>query len=141
MSLKVLVTSFSYKYGAGIPQDPSEHGGGFVFDCRCLPNPGRGGRNTDKTGLDANVREELEASQAVRKYFESTWEIIELALSNYLERGFDHLMISFGCTGGQHRSVYFTDLVGKRLAKNASLDVEIVHQSLAEKGLIPGDNA
>ncbi len=106
-TLTVRVQSFSYK--KAIPNDPSPNGGGFVFDCRALPNPGRDPKFKTFTGKDACVQEYLDQYPAVETFKEHVFAIVDQSIDNYLERHFDHLMVSFGCTGGQHRSVYFAE--------------------------------
>ncbi len=103
--LKVSINSFSYKK-AGIPIDTTENGGGFSFDCRALPNPGRIDEYKKMSGLQKPVSDYLEVKTEVQDFLESAYAIIDISMDNYLQRGFSHLQINFGCTGGQHRSVY-----------------------------------
>lgn len=139
--LKVEITSFSFK--APLPPhlfslEGERHGGGFVFDCRSLPNPGRLETFKVKTGLDADVCTYLEAAQEVTAFRENSFNLVENAVRNFLERGFSFMNVSFGCTGGQHRSVFFTELLGKHLTTHFPLEVKtvIIHHSLKEKGFI-----
>jgi aminoglycoside/choline kinase family phosphotransferase len=112
-TLTVKIASFSYKQEH--PVDDTGNGGGFVFDVRCLPNPGREERFKQLTGMDAPVIEYLEHQESVHQYFASVRSLVDMAVSNYLRRGFASLTVSFGCTGGQHRSVYLAEQLAKHL--------------------------
>ena len=103
--LKIEIHSFSYKKG-GIPKDVTENGGGFVFDCRGILNPGRIEEYKIQTGNDIGVQEFLEVKTEMPSFLRSVHSLISISIENYLSRGFEHLQINFGCTGGQHRSVY-----------------------------------
>src|SRR5579864_6262204 len=99
------IFSFSFHRG-GPPKDESGHGGGFVFDARSLPNPGREERFKALTGKDAPVIEYLSQQKSVHQYLANVIALVDSSISNYRQRGFKNLAVSFGCTGGQHRSVY-----------------------------------
>ena len=114
-ALTVRVQSFSFR--AAIPQDPSPNGGGFVFDCRALPNPGREPKYRAFTGRDACVQEYLLAYPEVHDFENHVFALVDAAIDNYLSRRFDHLMVSFGCTGGQHRSVFFAERTAEHIAQ------------------------
>jgi aminoglycoside/choline kinase family phosphotransferase len=120
--LTVTINSFSYK--KGVPQDMSSNGGGFVFDCRALPNPGRFSEFKNSTGKDQNVINYLEVFEEVKRFQNSTIQLISQSVDNYLERKFSHLLVNFGCTGGQHRSVFFaekTAIILKNLYPNVNI--------------------
>ncbi|MBQ4433727.1 MAG: hypothetical protein II894_06195, partial [Bacteroidales bacterium] len=116
-------SSFSYK--KGIPQDNSTHGGGFVFDCRALPNPGRLEPYKTMNGRDQAVKDYLEQYDTVHEFKQHVFAIVDMSVDNYLERKFSHLCINFGCTGGQHRSVYFAQSTADHLQKKYP-DVHVV---------------
>ena len=126
-NLVVTVQSFSYKKG-GIPPDPSGNGGGFDFDCRFLHNPGRYQPYKKQTGLDKPVIEFLKAESTIDTFLQSCYKITDEAVENYLERNFDSLMISYGCTGGQHRSVYSAEATAKRLREKYGIKVVLRHR-------------
>jgi RNase adaptor protein for sRNA GlmZ degradation len=127
--LTVDISSFSYlKYG--YPKDHSGHGGGFVFDCRGLPNPGRHPEYRHITGRDAPVIGFLEKEQAVSDFLEYVRRIVGLTVDNYLVRGFDHLSVNFGCTGGQHRSVYCAEQLYRYLRDHYRIRVNLSHKML-----------
>lgn len=123
--LTLRIRSFSYK--RGIPADISGNGGGFVFDCRSLPNPGRLPDLKAFTGLDAGVRRFLENDADAKSYYNSAETLVSQAVQNYLSRNFQHLMVSFGCTGGQHRSVYFAEKLAAAMAEKYPVTIDLVH--------------
>ena len=125
--LTITVNSFSYKNG-GVPYDKSGNGGGFVFDCRALPNPGRYAEFKKSTGEDADVKEFLNDKPDVHYFLQNVQMIVYQSIDNYLERGFKNLQINFGCTGGQHRSVFFAQKIGELIHENYPMvNVEINH--------------
>ncbi len=126
-TLHIRIWSFSYK--KGFPEDPSGNGGGYVFDCRGLPNPGRLTEYKTSTGMDANVRQYLEQYPETSDFAARTAELADAHVDNYLERGFTHLMFCFGCTGGQHRSVFFAERLAQHLrAKYPQIRISLTHR-------------
>ena len=122
--------SFSYKK-AGIPSDNTGNGGGFIFDCRFIYNPGRKEEFKYLTGCDKGVIEFLDSQVEMKKFLENVYDIIDHAIENYTERNFTDLMISFGCTGGQHRSVYLAEWLAERFRDQVSVIVR--HRSAARR--------
>jgi len=124
--LKVRVFSFSYR--KGIPEDESGNGGGYVFDCRSTHNPGRYEPYKQLTGLDEPVIRFLEDDGEILTFLESVYQLAEAHVERYLQRGFTDLMFSFGCTGGQHRSVYSAQHLAEHLHTKYGIEVEIHHR-------------
>lgn len=127
--LKVTVMSFSYR--KGLPADTSGHGGGFIFDCRALPNPGREESFRNLTGNHPAVVEYLSHSPDVADFFENCKSLVLQSVNNYLQRGFTHLMVCFGCTGGQHRSVYMATRLAEILQQMEDFETELIHRELS----------
>jgi aminoglycoside/choline kinase family phosphotransferase len=134
-NLTVRILSFSFH--RGWPKDESGHGGGFVFDGRSLPNPGREDRFRELTGKDAPVIEYLNQQESVHQFLASVLSLVDASVSEYQRRGFKSLMVSFGCTGGQHRSVYLAEQVAKRLRGRNGVEVLVRHREL-DRGLDRG---
>jgi aminoglycoside/choline kinase family phosphotransferase len=131
-NLTVRIMSFSFH--RGMPKDDSGHGGGFVFDARSLPNPGREEYFKPLTGKDAPVAEYLNQHESVRQYLADVFSLVDASVRNYQERGFKDLAVSFGCTGGQHRSVYLAEQLAKHLRGRDGLDVALQHRELEGSG-------
>ena len=127
-NLTVRIVSFSFH--RGMPKDESGHGGGHVFDGRCLPNPGREERFKALTGKDALVIDYLRQQESVHQFLASVMSLVDASVSEYQRRGFKSLMVSFGCTGGQHRSVYLAEQLAKRLRGRSGVDVVVRHREL-----------
>src|SRR5271170_818727 len=130
------VRIFSFSFHRGMPKDESGNGGGFVFDGRSLPNPGREDRFKALTGKDAAVIDYLNQQESVHQFLASVMSLVDASVSNYQRRGFKHLMVSFGCTGGQHRSVYLAEQLAKRLRGRAGVDVVVRHRELEGKDAV-----
>jgi len=126
--LNLHIHSFSYKNG--LPQDLSGNGGGFVFDCRALPNPGRYDAYKTLTGKDQPVVSFLENEAEVITFFENTRKLVEQSVKNYTSRKFSSLMVSYGCTGGQHRSVYCAEMLKKRLEGRYDISIKLNHREI-----------
>ncbi len=124
--LTVHINSFSYK--KGIPIDETGNGGGFVFDCRSLPNPGKLEAFKHLTGMDKPVIEFLDNQTEMQEYLSDIFSIIDKSVKKYMSRKFTNLMINFGCTGGQHRSVYSAEKLKKYLQTNYNVNVKLRHR-------------
>jgi len=128
-NLTVRIFSFSYHRG-GVPKDETGHGGGFVFDARGLPNPGREERFKTLTGKDAPVIDYLNQQESVHRFLDSVSSLVDASVSDYQRRGFKNLMVSFGCTGGQHRSVYLVERLAEHLRGRNGVEVVVRHLEL-----------
>ncbi len=126
----LVVRIFSFSFHRGWPKDESGNGGGFVFDGRSLPNPGREERFKTLTGRDAPVIDYLNQQESVHQFFASVLSLVDASVNEYQRRGFKHLMVSFGCTGGQHRSVYLAEQLAKRLRGRNGVEVVVRHREL-----------
>jgi aminoglycoside/choline kinase family phosphotransferase len=126
--LTVSINSFSYKLG--IPRDYSGHGGGYIFDCRTLPNPGRIESYRRSTGRDKDVIDFMRSKQEVSDFLGKIFALMDQSVKEYSNRGYKRLMINFGCTGGQHRSVYCAEQLKAFLVKNHAVNVVMNHREL-----------
>ncbi len=124
--LEVRVYSFAYK--KGIPEDNSGNGGGYVFDCRAINNPGKFERYNNVTGLDEPVIKFLEEDGEIVRFLDTIYPLIDQHVKRYMERNFTNLMISFGCTGGQHRSVYAAQKMAEHISQKFGVKVSLIHR-------------
>ncbi len=122
------VTVYSFSYKRGIPQDESGNGGGYVFDCRSTHNPGKYEQYKHLTGLDQPVIDFLEQDGEILTFLQSVDALIDHHVERYIERGFTHLQVAFGCTGGQHRSVYCAEHVAKHLKEKFNITIQLIHR-------------
>ncbi|MEG2849819.1 MAG: RNase adapter RapZ, partial [Bacteroidales bacterium] len=127
---KLEVRIFSFSYKKGIPTDESGNGGGYVFDCRAIENPGKYEHYKHFTGLDKEVIKYLEDDGGIIKFLSHVYELADAHVKRYMERKFTNLMFSFGCTGGQHRSVYCSQHLAEYLAKKYNITVKLYHREL-----------
>jgi len=123
--LLVTINSFSYKNG--IPPDSSENGGGFVFDCRGILNPGRIDKFKKLSGLDKPVKDYLEQETDMPTFLNSVFDLVDISVTDYLKRSFSSLVINFGCTGGQHRSVYAAEALARHLRNKFKVKINLSH--------------
>ena len=126
------VTVYSFSYRKGIPEDPSGNGGGYVFDCRSVHNPGKYERFKQLTGLDAPVIEFLEQDGEILRFLDHVYSLVDAHVERFLKRGFTHLQVSFGCTGGQHRSAYSAQHLAEHLVAKYPVKLHLIHR---ERGI------
>jgi RNase adaptor protein for sRNA GlmZ degradation len=124
-NLQITISSFSYK--KQIPEDRSGNGGGFVFDCRALPNPGKFDHYKCLNGLDEEVIHFLEKENEVISFLNNVYALVDQSVDKYLSRDFTNLNICFGCTGGQHRSVFCAEQLRKHIEKKFPVLVIVNH--------------
>jgi aminoglycoside/choline kinase family phosphotransferase len=133
-SAGLTVRIFSFSFQHALPADEAGHGGGFVFDTRSLPNPGREEQFRQLTGKDAAVIDYLDRHESVREFLSHAISLVDSSVATYQRRGFNNLMVSFGCTGGQHRSVYLAEQLAKHLRGTAGVEVVVRHAELEKSG-------
>jgi len=137
MSDKLHINVRSFSYRKGIPQDPSGNGGGYVFDCRGILNPGRIQAYKTQTGRDQAVIDYLESETKIQDFLNAAFLLVDLSIEDYVARGFHNLEINFGCTGGQHRSVYSADAMAKHIqTKFPQVEIELTHVEQEAKNWI-----
>lgn len=125
---KLIVKVFSFSYKKGIPEDTSGNGGGYVFDCRGVHNPGKYEQYQPLTGMDQPVIDFLEQDGEILNFLDHVYALADAHVQRYMERGFTSLMFSFGCTGGRHRSVYSAERVAAHIAQEFGVRVELCHR-------------
>lgn len=125
---QLIVKVMSFSYRKGIPEDTSGNGGGYVFDCRYVHNPGRYDEYKPLTGLDKPVIDFLENNGEITEFLTHVYALTDAHVKRYLERGFTSLMICFGCTGGQHRSVYSAQHTAEHIHNKFGVRVELLHR-------------
>lgn len=131
--LKVTINSFSYR--AAIPEDPYGNGGGFVFDCRAIHNPGRYEQYKELTGKDKEVIDFFKNESDIDHFLDHVYSLVDQSVDKYLQRNFNSLVVNFGCTGGQHRSVFCAEKLAERLKEKYDIEIEVNHTELAKKSL------
>lgn len=124
----LLVKVYSFSYKKGIPEDDSGNGGGFVFDCRAIHNPGRYAEYKPLTGLDKAVIDFLEKNSEITNFLNNVYPLVGASVAQYQKRGFTDLMVSFGCTGGQHRSVYCAQHLAEHIHNKFGVEVRLIHR-------------
>jgi len=117
-----------------LPKDETGNGGGFIFDGRSLPNPGREERFKALTGKDAPVIEYLNQQESVHQFLASVMSLVDASVASYRKRGFKNLMVSFGCTGGQHRSVFLAEQLARHFRAMNGVEVAVRHIELEKMG-------
>lgn len=123
------VSIFSFSYKRGIPADRTANGGGYVFDCRSIPNPGKFERYHSMTGKDQPVIDFIESNGEAAAFLNNAFNLVDAHIGRFLERGFTHLQVCFGCTGGQHRSVYCAEKMADHISqKFGQVNVELIHR-------------
>ena len=125
---KLQVKIYSFAYKKGMPNDMTGNGGGYVFDCRAINNPGKYEHYKHFTGLDKEVIQFLEDDGEVFKFLDNAYQLVDAHVQRLIERKFTNLMVSFGCTGGQHRSVYCAEHLAEHLSKKFDIKIKVIHR-------------
>ena len=133
----LVVRVFSFSYKKGIPEDPSGNGGGYVFDCRSTHNPGRYEPYKKLTGLDEPVIRFLEDDGEILKFLDHVYALADHHVGRYIQRGFTSLQFCFGCTGGQHRSVYSAQHLAEHIHDKFGIEVHICHREQNISQVLP----
>lgn len=128
----LLVTIYSFSFKRGIPADESGNGGGYVFDCRSTHNPGKYDQYKALTGLDQPVIDFLEHDGEILTFLDSVYRLVDHHVERFIERDFTNLQVSFGCTGGQHRSVYCAEHLAQHLKTKYDIRIHLIHR---ERGI------
>ena len=126
------VTIYSFSFKKGIPSDESGNGGGYVFDCRSTHNPGKYEEYKTLTGMDQPVIDFLEKDGEILTFLESVDKLVDHHVERFMERDFEHMQVAFGCTGGQHRSVYCAEHLSKHLKEKYDVRIRLIHR---ERGI------
>ena len=132
-----MVRVYSFSFRKGIPEDPSGNGGGYVFDCRSTDNPGRYEPYKKLTGLDEPVIRFLEDDGEILKFLDYVYALADHHVNRYMQRGFTSLMFCFGCTGGQHRSVYSAQHLAEHIHRKFGVEVQICHREQHIEQVLP----
>ena len=124
------VTIYSFSFKRGLPADTSGNGGGYIFDCRSTHNPGKYQQYKQLTGKDQAVIDFLEQDGEILTFLESVYALVDHHVERFIERDFTHMQVSFGCTGGQHRSVYSAEALAKHLKEKYPVTIDLHHREL-----------
>jgi len=124
------VTIYSFSFKKGLPADASGNGGGYIFDCRSTHNPGKYEQYKHLTGRDKEVIEFLEKDGEILTFLSSVYALVDHHVERFIERDFTHMQVSFGCTGGQHRSVYSAEALAKHLKEKYEVKIVLIHREL-----------
>ncbi|HAF29486.1 MAG TPA: ATP-binding protein [Bacteroidales bacterium] len=127
MKNKLTLTINSFSYKRALPEDKTENGGGFIFDCRAIHNPGRFEEYKSLTGKDQKVIDFLDQEEEMKSFLKHVFALVDQSVKKYIQRDFTNLMVSFGCTGGQHRSVYCAENLANHLRTNFDIQIVVHH--------------